>query len=367
MTLHEERFIATMLGLAVGDMLGMPVEGWKREQIQKYVGKITEPIEPVLVRGEDGNVITKDEFGPLKYFTKDLTRGQYTDDTILSKALAESLVEKSSFTIFDIAQRQAAEYSRRVRSDGTVLGGFGRTTSDAFRRLLTGISPLESGVIGGPGNAPAMKMAPLGLYMAAHDIHGAVCGSEYNEGLRWAELVGMITHLDPRSVVSGIVQAHAVYALLHDSSRVDFVESLVDVCSKYEKPVSEEYLLWRKGSLASRLEWIKEHQEATPEEAHHFLGSNSNVFCSYPFALFMFQRYWDSPLEGLIETVNWGGDCDTTGSIYGALAGAKEGMIFPKEWIDLLEGRGELELLGKRLYQMGKEVKSPYQAAALKK
>src|SRR3989344_2773922 len=352
MTLNEERFIATMIGLAVGDTLGMPVEGWKRGQIQKYVGKITEPIATVLVRGEDGNIITKDEFGPLKYFTKDLARGQYTDDTILSKALAESLVKTGNFNLFDIAQRQVAEYSRRVRPDGTVLGGFGRTTTAAFQRLLAGISPLESGVIGGPGNAPTMKMAPLGLFMAAHDADGEMYGSEYREGLRWAELVGMITHLDPRSVVSGIVQAHAVYALIQGCSRADFVDSLVAVCSNYEKPVSKEHVLWKRGSLKSRLEWIREHQEATPEEAHRVLESNSNVFCSYPFALFMFQRYWDSPLEGLIETVNWGGDCDTTGSLYGALAGAKQGMIFPKEWIDLLEGKEELELLGKKLYQM---------------
>ncbi len=344
----EERFIATMLGLAVGDTLGMPVEGWKKEQIKKHVGRVTSFIDPVLIADEKGELVKEDEFGQLKYFTKDLTRGQVTDDTILSVALAKSLVEQHGFNLFAIAEKQAAEYTKRLRPDGTVFGGFGRTTVDGFKRFLEGISPLNSGVIGGPGNAPAMKMAPLGLYLAAR----AVSGDEYQEGLYHAELVGKITHLDPRSVASGVVQAHAVYTLLHDVSRTDFVDSLVEVCSKYEKPTDSSFTLWKKGSLNDRLQWIQGHQEATAEEAHRVLGSDSNVFRSYPFALFMFQRYWDSPLEGLIETVNYGGDCDTTGSIYGALAGAKNGMFFPPDWLTLLERREELEGLGKRLYQL---------------
>ncbi len=345
----ENRFIATMLGLALGDTLGMPVEGWKREQIKKYIGRICKPISPVLVYGRADELVTKDEFGGLGYYTQDFQRGQYTDDTILSKALAESLVEVRDFNIFDIAERQVAEYTKRLRPDGTVFGGFGKTTSDAFKRLLAGVSPLESGVIGGPGNAPAMKMAPLGLLMAARDLYG----DEYREGLRWAELVGGITHLDPRSVASGVVQAHAVYMMLHDCTKDEFMDSCVDVCRQYEPPISAIFPLWQKGSLRERLEWIGGHKDASVDEAHKVLGSNSNVFCSYPFALFMVQKYWDSPLEGLIETVNYGGDCDTTGSMYGALAGAKNGTaIFPEEWLAVLEGRYELERLGKELYSL---------------
>ncbi len=345
----EDRFIATMLGLALGDTLGMPVEGWKRKQIQKYVGKITHPISPVLVYGRSEELVTRDEFGPLKYYTQEFQRGQYTDDTILSKALAESLVGVGNFSVFDIAERQVAEYTKRLRPDGTVFGGFGKTTTDAFKKLLVGISPLESAVIGGPGNAPAMKMAPLGLFMAARDIYG----DEYKEGLRWAELVGKITHLDPRSVASGVVQAHAIYTILHDCTRNEFIDSCVGVCKQYEQPVNVLFPLWQKGSLYDRLQWIQDHKDASADEAHKVLGSNSNVFCSYPFALFMVQKYWDSPLEGLIETVNYGGDCDTTGSIYGALAGAKNGTaFFPKEWSGVLEGREELEELGRRLYRL---------------
>ena len=33
----REKFIATLVGCAIGDSLGMSVEGWKRKQIQKYI------------------------------------------------------------------------------------------------------------------------------------------------------------------------------------------------------------------------------------------------------------------------------------------------------------------------------------------
>ncbi len=340
----EEKYIATLVGCAVGDALGMPVEGMKQQQIKKYVGRITDFIDPVIVRDSQGNELKADEFGKLKSYTRDFKKGEYTDDTILTLALAESLVACKGLDLQDVAKRQVAEYTQRIRPDGSVFGGFGQTTIDGFKNILNGKSPYESGVIGGPGNAPAMKMSPLGLHMDAT--------GKYEEGLQFAEAVGRITHLDPRSLASGVVQAHAVYTLLQDVSREVFVQSLVDVCNKYEKPVTKEFPLHDKGNLTSRVEWIAKHKNADDAEAHKVIGSSSNVFQSYPFALFMFQKYWNNPVGGLIETINYGGDCDTTGAMYGALAGAKNGMIFPSAWLDFLQNRDKIIKLGQNLYEL---------------
>jgi len=343
----EQKYIATLVGCAIGDALGMPVEGMKHQQIRKYVGRITTFIDPVIVYDENGNEKKADEFGKLKSYTRDFKKGEYTDDTILTLALAESLVACQGLNLDDVAKRQVAEYTQRIRADGSVFGGFGQTTIDGFKNILAGKSVHESGVIGGPGNAPAMKMSPLGLYMDAT--------GKYNEGLQFAEAIGRITHLDPRSIVSGIVQAHAVYSLLHNISREEFVTSLLAVSEKYEKPVTPEFPLHEKGSLTSRLEWIADHKDADDLEAHKVIGSNSNVFQSYPFALFMFQKYWDDPMEGLIETVNYGGDCDTTGAMYGALAGAKNGMFFPQPWLDNLQNSDKIIKLGQDLYELSEK------------
>ena len=71
---------------------------------------------------------------------------------------------------------------------------------------------------------------------------------------------------------------------------------------------------------------------------------------SHPFAILMFQKYWDNPLEGLIGTINYGGDCDTTGAMYGALMGAKEGLIFPEKLVRDLHNNDYLMQLGEKMW-----------------
>ncbi|MEK6969328.1 MAG: ADP-ribosylglycohydrolase family protein [Nanoarchaeota archaeon] len=344
MTEFQDKYVGTLIGCALGDTLGMPVEAWSKARIEKYAGKISFPIAPIIVRDDKKEIVYKDEFGKIRYFNIGLTTGDYTDDTILTLALAESIAAKQGLDLEDIAQRQLYEYTSRIQADGTIAGGFGGTTRQGFKRLMQGISPLESGVIGGPGNAPAMKMSPVGLYM------DATGNSE--QGLEYAELIGKITHLDPRSIASGVIQAHSIYVLLQEISKNEFVESIVRVSSSWEKPVPANYSAAQAGNLTSRLNWIEQNKNVRDEEAHTVLGSGSSVLCSYPFALFMFQKYWDEPLTGLIETINWGGDCDTTGAMYGALCGAKNGMIFPEEWLAVLKNKEKIEKAGKGVYQI---------------
>src|SRR5688500_5517293 len=130
--MNKERFRAVMLGTALGDTLGMPVEGWKKEQIHKYEGRIIHPIDPVFVKDITGNYDEEDEYRKLKYYTKDFNKGEFTDDTILSLALARAL-SAGRFDLNDIAQKQLDEYVKRLMPDGTVFGGFGGTTIAGFK------------------------------------------------------------------------------------------------------------------------------------------------------------------------------------------------------------------------------------------
>ncbi len=278
----EEKYIATLVGCALGDTLGMPVEGWRKEQIKKYIGKITRPMTQRIIIDNSGSIIKEDEFGKIKYWNKDLNVGDYTDDTILTLALAESITERQGLDLTYIAKKQLEAYELTIDSNGNSNGGFGRTTVEGFKNLKNGISPLESGVIGYPGNAPAMKMSPLGLYM--HAI------GKYDEGIYFAEKVGKITHLDPRSIVSGVVQAHAIYYILHGISRHEFMASIAAICSKYEKPIEKTFAYADKGSLTSKLEWVRDNADSDCDAAFNYLGNSSFVYESYPFAIFMFQN-----------------------------------------------------------------------------
>ena len=335
------RYRATLIGCALGDALGMPVEGWRPEQIEKYVGKITNLISPVVVKETDGSIKHDDEYGKIKYHTKDLLKGEYTDDTILTLAIAESIADNRRIDIEDILKRQYLAYKQRLQPDGKARGGFGGSTIKAFQNYEQGIEPTG---VKGSGNGPPMKMSPVGLYMDAT--------GEYEYGLEQARKISAATHLDPRSITAGVIQAHAVFVLLQNCSKEEFIESIEECCTKYEGTLSTEFLSWKEGSLLSKISWIRRNSDAKPKQAYRQLGNSSYAFESFPFSLFMFTRYWDEPVKGLIETVNFGGDCDTTGAIYGALTGARNGMTFPKSWLEEARGLKELMIAADRIYSI---------------
>ena len=326
----KERYIATLIGCAIGDTLGMPVECWSREQIEKKFGKITEPIDPILIS------------------RKRLKKGEYTDDTILTLAIAESIAEKQSLDFQAITEKQIQSYEACRLQKGKFKGGFGKTTKLAFEKIKSGVSPLESGISPGLGTGPCMKTSPIGMYMHAT--------GEYFRGLGVARALGESTHKDERAITSGIVQVHAVYSLLINSkiSREDFSYSLVSLCKIEEKPLKENSALIERGNLTEKLQWVNENQNVNDEIAYKTLGNSCLAFESYPFTIFMFQKYWDKPLQGLIETVNWGGVCDSTGAMYGALAGAKNGIFFPESWLTDLQNRERLEKAAEQIYELGK-------------
>ena len=333
----KQQYVGTLIGCGIGDSLGMAVEGWEKSQIKKYVGKVTELIDPVIPKDELGVEIKEDEFGKIGRYTRRYKKGEYTDDTILTLAIAESIAEKKELNLIDILKKQIQAYETWGK------GGFGTSTKKGFANLKKGISPLESGVAPGMGNGPAMKMSSIGLYMHATNNH--------LQGLNFSRLIGATTHKDERAITSGIVQAHTIYRLLNNPSKQEFLESIVNVSKLTEK--SQDYIaLAEKGNLTEKLEWVKNNQDISCIKALDHLKNSCLAFESYPFTIFMFQKYWENPMKGLIETVNFGGDCDTTGAIYGTLAGAKNGMIFPKQWTKILQNKDKLIKAAEEIYKI---------------
>jgi len=330
---QKERYRATLIGCALGDSLGMAVEGWKKEQIQKYVGKITDLMDPVVIRNSDGTLQTQDEFGKLKSWTKNLKKGEYTDDTLLTLAIAESIVDKGGLDLLDLTKKQIEVYESCIQKDGSIKGAYGKTTMDAFDRINQGTSPEKSGLFPGLGTGPCMKVSPIGLYWHA--------SGNFDESLDMAEKIGRSTHLDERSIATGVIQVAAIRSLLWNYSKKDFLSELVITAYGREKVLTDGSLLVEKGDLTSKLNWIYANQDIPDNLAHEYLGSSSLAIEAYP-------------LEGLIETVNYGGDCDTTGAMYGALAGAKNGMIFPEEWLNQLQNKEKIIDLADKIYSLKK-------------
>ena len=114
---RQDQFQGALIGCAVGDALGAPLEGWSRERIGE-LPSVTDHYRP-LARGKEG----------LRY-----PSGQYTDDTQLTMAIARSLVACQGVDGADIAREFAALWRTRPKSSVQVP-----VADRAVRRLIEGV------------------------------------------------------------------------------------------------------------------------------------------------------------------------------------------------------------------------------------
>lgn len=274
-----DRFEGTLVGLAVGDALGAPVEfgpggGFMNAQeIASRYGTISE-----MIGG-----------GELK-----LKPGEYTDDTNMMLCIAESLVENKGYNPDDIAQRFVRWYQ-------TNPPDMGHTTRAALRKITKGISWKEAGDKNRPSNGSLMRCAPIGLFFAFGD-----------EGIltRASMETSIITHSHRDAVLSCVVLNSMISQLVQGAEKWSafryaaekavrndgFFENLILASSGKTNPAS--------GLAVDTL----------------ILAVNS----------FTAAKTFE---EAVINAVNSGGDTDTIGAVAGAIAGAHWGTkAIPERW-----------------------------------
>ena len=91
-------FEGCMLGLAIGDALGMPCEDLSRSEIVETFGRIKDYQDPLK--------------GMFNYGR--LKAGMYTDDTEQALVLAESIIETKGFDASNFAEKLLGEYGKNI-------------------------------------------------------------------------------------------------------------------------------------------------------------------------------------------------------------------------------------------------------------
>jgi len=292
----RDRFRATLLGCAIGDALGFPFEGAPPEAIARV---------PLLA--EDFAARPRGRFA----------KGQYTDDTQLTVALAESVISERKVDGRSIAQRFAALWR-----SGELLEP-DRSCSESLDRLSRGVPWMSAGVpIGLAGNSAATRAAPLGL------LH-------YDDLARIprdSEVQAVITHKDPRSQAGSAAIAAAVALNLTDEPlpsdvwcrRISLVVQSLDkeLASEIERlaqlvrfdPTAAVKVIARAGlpcSLSQR-DWP---------------GISPFVVPSVMMALYAFLRERDDFRACVTIALRAGGDADSVAAMAGAVSGAHLGCM----------------------------------------
>lgn len=287
----QDRVRGMMLGLAIGDALGAPIEGRSARRIRKtYKGRLT---EMMATRSRDA--------------------GYTTDDTALTVALAESILEQGEYQ-----PGSAMEYYLHwFFADGH---GMGTNTKFVFKAADEGLDPAEAAemftylrperVV---SNGALMRCSPIAAWYAADPASAdqAVIADAH------------MTHHNPISSESCVSYNRGLMDILNGGDQVAFSSPVpvVHAAANAPRGVARDLATQGKGMVLVAL-----------------AASTWAVRSGRDFE------------DAMVELINWGGDADTNGAIAGALLGAKYGPdAIPERWTDKLVERDYFVDLADRL------------------
>ncbi|WP_234702029.1 ADP-ribosylglycohydrolase family protein [Desulfotomaculum nigrificans] len=306
--LLKERIIGGLLGVVVGDALGLPVQFLSRAEVRQ---------QPVT--------------GMTGYGT--LPPGTWSDDSSLTLCLAESLCEVG-YDPQDISCRFVRWYRDGYWTPFGRAFDIGRATSQAMERLIQGVPPLEAGPAGERhnGNGSLMRILPAALYFANAPVE---------EMLAKTCEVSRITHGHPRSQLACCIYALMVKELLAGKDPATAYEDMRRIKGQLQRSLLAPEIVSFERVLNGRLIGLPEDE----------IKSSGYVVDTLEAALWCLLNQNDFR-HTLLAAVNLGEDTDTVGAVTGGLAGVYYGYReIPPEWLKPLVHRDEIEGLARRFYQ----------------
>jgi ADP-ribosyl-[dinitrogen reductase] hydrolase len=301
---QRDRIRGAFIGLAVGDALGTTNEF-------QPPGTFT-PVTD-MVGG-----------GPF-----DLEPGHWTDDTSMALCLATSLVECRGFDAADQMRRYVRWWRQGYMSSTGRCFDIGNTTTAALAQFeRTGEAFAGSTERHVAANGSLMRLAPVPLYFRDSDAVLELCADSSRT------THGSVVPVDACRYYGGLIVG-AVHGAGRDELLAPFFSPVPNAWDR--QPLAGEIANVAAGSFAVK----------RPPA----IRGTGYVVDALEAALWAF-RSSDDFRAGALLAVNLGDDADTTGAIYGQLAGAYYGESgIPVEWRSRLALRDTLDSIADQLYR----------------
>ena len=321
---------AALLGLAVGDALGVPVE---------FIGRAARHRDPVV--------------GMRGYGTHHQPPGTWSDDSSLTFCLAETLAppggRAATPDLSDFARRASEWLDNSYWTATGFVFDVGGVTRHAIRKLRQGVAPAQAGprTEADNGNGALMRILPL-------VFHATWQAQNLDLNAAWAltEAVASVTHGHPRSTLGCFL-----YLLVARG-----VGQGLAPRAAYEQMRTVAVPWLHNGSLPAVVE-DKQYQRvldgSLPRLAEAQIQSSGYVVHTLEAALWCLLTQ-ESYAATVLAAVNLGDDTDTTAAVAGGLAGLAYGeAAIPADWLAVLARRTDIEDLAARL--AGSVVAAPTQ------
>jgi ADP-ribosylglycohydrolase len=293
-----DRYRGALLGLAAGDALGTTLEF-------RPPGTF-EPIDDMVGGGPFG-----------------LAAGAWTDDTSMALCLAESLVERQGFDPIDQLEQYVRWWRHGHLSSTGGCFDIGNTIRQALARFERTREPYcGSTDPAAAGNGSIMRLAPVVLAYARRP----------DEAVAMAAASSRTTHGAVEAVDACRLLAALLVGALRGADKADVLGSATALAGDSFSP-----------AIRAVADGSFRHREPPA------IRGTGYVVQSLEAALWAFHR-GHSFEEGALLAVNLGDDADTTGAVYGQLAGAYYGDgAIPPAWRAKLVRRELIESMAERL------------------
>lgn len=336
----RDTYIACLLGGAVGDALGAPVEFLSRAEILERFGPqgITDHAEAYGGRGcitDDTQMTLFTAEGLLRGRMQQLQKGRADYAQALANACQRWLITQ------DYETRMPDE----GEPDGWLLqhpGLYHRRSPGATCLSALQDYPGETGIAGNDskGCGGVMRVAPVALFRWALQEAGA--DQAFTDGCMCAGL----THGHPTGYLSGGVFAAVIFNLLDGQPLPDAMASARQ--RLLAEPGHEETAAALDLALTLSTSGMP-HADAIAALGEGWVAEEAlaiALYCALVAECFE---------QGVLLAVNHDGDSDSTGAMTGQLLGLMSGTAaIPSRWLEPLELRPVIETVAADLWECGR-------------
>lgn len=342
----RDRYQGCLLGGAVGDALGAPVEFMRRAEILRVfgpngIGDLAPAYGKLGAITDDTQMTLFTAEGALRAFVRDTLRGISNPPSVIHHAYLRWLYTQGEhepldrdFLLSGWLINQKALFSRRAP---------GRTCIDALKgnRRIGQAARNDSKGCGG-----VMRVAPIGMLFHALTLTSPALRSENRQ--RAFDLgcdAAALTHGHPTGFLTAGVMAALVFDLLDGTDLAAAIDRVMAMLVANERHDETIAALKQAQTLHA--------SSAPPEDAIRQLGQGWIAEEALAIGIYCALQARDFE-SGVIMAVNHDGDSDSTGLIAGHLLGAMRGRsAIPDRWLAPLELREVMEEMADDLATAG--------------
>jgi ADP-ribosyl-[dinitrogen reductase] hydrolase len=299
---RSDRVAGCLVGLAVGDALGAPLEFVGRQQVRNHF--------PQGLRDMIASRVWN--------------KGEYTDDTQMALLIAQSLLRNTGFEASDLAKRfqawaaTAKDVGMQTRAVVS-MAAYLKDPESCSRRYHAD-HPESSA-----GNGAVMRCAPIALFYL----------NSIEELVEVSRASARMTHHDPRAQSSCVILNACIRAAICSGVQDGRAEALALL-------TESERSHWHR---LERIESYKEEDIASSGYTVHTM--EAAVWSFLTTASFE---------EAVIRAANLGDDADTIAAVCGSLAGGYYGYsAIPRRWRDELHDEPRIRNLALALDRHAQE------------